>query len=59
MPSVERALRPEAPRGWRADEKAGMKYEGTLRQVVLRFGKYHDVRVYSILKSEYVESLEK
>ena len=45
--------------GWRADEKAGMKYEGTLRQVILRFGKYHDVRVYSILKSEYVESLEK
>ncbi len=44
--------------GWRADEKAGMKHEGTLRQVILRFGKYHDVRVYSILRSEYVESLE-
>lgn len=43
--------------GWRADEKAGMKYEGTLRQVILRFGKYHDVRVYSILRSEYLESL--
>jgi RimJ/RimL family protein N-acetyltransferase len=43
--------------GWRADEKAGMKYEGRLRQVILRFGKYHDVRVYSILRSEYVESL--
>ena len=45
--------------GWRADEKAGMQYEGTLRQVILRFGKYHDVRVYSILRSEYLESLEK
>ena len=44
--------------GWRADEKAGMKYEGTLRQVILRFGAYHDVRVYSILRSEYLESLE-
>src|SRR5437016_2060384 len=42
--------------GWRADEKAGMKYEGTLRQVILRFGKYHDVRVYSILRSEYLEN---
>ena len=44
--------------GWRADEKAGMKYEGTLRQVILRFGKYHDVRVYSILRSEYLEGNE-
>lgn len=41
--------------GWRADEKAGMKYEGTLRQAILRFGKYNDVRVYSILRSEYLE----
>lgn len=44
--------------GWRADEKAGFKYEGTLRQVILRFGKYHDVRVYSMLRSEYLESLK-
>ncbi len=43
--------------GWRADEKAGFKYEGTLRQVILRFGKYHDVRIYSILRSEYLASL--
>src|SRR6266550_3974419 len=42
--------------GWRADEKAGMKYEGTLRQVILRFGKYSDVRVYSLLKSEYLQN---
>lgn len=44
--------------GQRADEKAGMRYEGTLRQVILRFGKYHDVRVYSILRSEYLENLK-
>jgi RimJ/RimL family protein N-acetyltransferase len=43
--------------GQRADEKAGMRLEGTLRQVILRFGEYHDVRVYSILRSEYSESL--
>ena len=44
--------------GWRADEKAGMKFEGMLREVILRFGKYHDVRVYGILRGEYLESLE-
>lgn len=44
--------------GWRADEKAGFKYEGTLRQAILRFGKYNDVRVYSLLRSEYLESVE-
>lgn len=44
--------------GWRADEKAGFKYEGTLRQAILRFGKYNDVRVYSLLRSEYLESSE-
>jgi RimJ/RimL family protein N-acetyltransferase len=43
--------------GWRADEKAGMKFEGRLRQSMLRFGKYHDERVYSILRSEFLESL--
>jgi RimJ/RimL family protein N-acetyltransferase len=40
--------------GWRADEKAGFKYEGSLREAILRFGKYHDVRVYSILRSEFL-----
>ena len=44
--------------GQRADEKAGMRYEGTLRQVIFRFGKYHDVRVYSILRNEYLEKLQ-
>lgn len=44
--------------GQRADEKAGMKYEGTLRQVILRFGTYHNVRIYSILRDEYLEMLK-
>jgi RimJ/RimL family protein N-acetyltransferase len=39
--------------GWRADEKAGFTHEGTLREDVLRFGKYHNVKVYSILRNEY------
>jgi RimJ/RimL family protein N-acetyltransferase len=41
--------------GWRADEKAGFKYEGTLRQAIMRTGTYHDVRVYSILRSEFLK----
>ena len=41
--------------GWRADEKAGFKYEGTMRESILRFGKHSDMRVYSILRSEYLQ----
>ncbi|HTK07416.1 MAG TPA: GNAT family protein [Ktedonobacteraceae bacterium] len=44
--------------GWRADEKAGFKYEGTLREAIMRFGKYHGVRVYSILRSEFMKQDE-
>lgn len=43
--------------GQRADEKAGMRHEGTLRQVIFRFGRYHDIRIYSILRSEFLENL--
>jgi RimJ/RimL family protein N-acetyltransferase len=43
--------------GWRADEKAGFKHEGTIREAIARFGKYHDVRIYSILKREYLETI--
>ncbi len=44
--------------GWRADEKAGFKYEGTLREVIPRFGKFHNVRVYSLLRSEFLEKTQ-
>jgi RimJ/RimL family protein N-acetyltransferase len=43
--------------GWRSDEKVGFKYEGTLREAIPRFGKFQDVRVYSILKSEFLEKM--
>lgn len=43
--------------GWRADEKAGFTYECTLRESIPRFGKYHNERVYSILRREYLERL--
>ncbi|GCE47690.1 RimJ/RimL family protein N-acetyltransferase [Thermosporothrix hazakensis] len=45
--------------GWKADEKAGFKYEGTLREAIFRFGKYNNVRVYSLLRSEFLEQEEK
>jgi RimJ/RimL family protein N-acetyltransferase len=45
--------------GWRADEKAGFKFECVLRETILRFGKYHNVRVYSLLRREFLEEQEK
>jgi len=37
----------------RVMQKAGMKYEGLLRQYMLTKGTYRDLKVYSILRSEY------
>ncbi len=42
--------------GWRADEKAGFKYEGTLREAIPRFGTFHNVKVYSLLRREFLET---
>lgn len=36
----------------RVMEKAGMKYEGTLRQYSYKDGYYHDVKMYSIIRSD-------
>ena len=41
--------------GWHADEKAGFKLEGILREAFQRSGKYHDVRMYSLLRNEFFE----
>ena len=41
--------------GRRADEKTGFKYEGTLRELIMRNGKHQNVCVYSMLRSEYLE----
>lgn len=40
---------------FKAMEKAGMKYEGTLRQKVMMKGKYVDMKYYSILREDYSE----
>lgn len=41
------------PASGRVLEKAGMTYEGVLRQHYFRFGAFEDVACYSILRSEY------
>ena len=43
------------PASGRVMQKIGMKYEGTLRQSILRFGKYEDAAIYGILKDEYAD----
>jgi RimJ/RimL family protein N-acetyltransferase len=41
------------PRARRSYEKAGLALEGTLRQAAFRNGKYIDVHMMSILRSEW------
>lgn len=38
----------------RVMEKVGMTYEGTLRRLIFIKGTFHDVKMYSILREEYV-----
>lgn len=46
------------PSSGRVMEKIGMRYEGTLRQHVKKWGEYKDLKMYSILKGEYKTSLD-
>lgn len=41
------------PASGKVMQKIGMTHEGILRQGVLKYGVYEDLRVYSILRSEY------
>ncbi|GLC89291.1 GNAT family N-acetyltransferase [Lysinibacillus piscis] len=41
------------PGSWRVMEKIGLKYEGTLKQHVARFGQFHDLAYYGLLKEEF------
>jgi ribosomal-protein-alanine N-acetyltransferase len=38
----------------RVMEKVGMTYEGTLRRLIFIKGTFHDVKMYSLLRDEYV-----
>ena len=37
-------------------EKVGMKFEGLLRQHIYSKGSYHDMKMYSILKQEWLDT---
>ncbi|GJQ62493.1 MAG: N-acetyltransferase [Melioribacteraceae bacterium] len=41
------------PQSGRVMEKIGMKYEGTMRQHLLKFDKYQDIIIYGITKEDY------
>ncbi len=44
------------PASMKVMSKAGLKYEGTFRQHVKKWGKYEDLAYFGILKSEYLSS---
>ncbi|WP_240468661.1 GNAT family protein [Gracilibacillus sp. YIM 98692] len=35
-------------------QKIGLRYEGTLKQDILRWDKYEDVDIYGLLKEDYI-----
>lgn len=41
------------PGSWKVMEKIGLKYEGTLKQHVSRFGIFYDLAYYGLLKEEF------
>ncbi|MFD1927489.1 GNAT family N-acetyltransferase [Sporosarcina siberiensis] len=43
------------PGSWRIMEKVGLKYEGTLKQHVARFGQFYDLTYYGLLKEEFAK----
>ncbi|HET8844884.1 MAG TPA: GNAT family protein [Ktedonobacteraceae bacterium] len=43
--------------GWRTDEKAGFQLEGVLREAIQRFGRPQNIRIYSLLRREFLERL--
>ena len=38
---------------YRVMEKAGMRFEGVLREQMLKKGTFHDMKMYSILRKEF------
>jgi RimJ/RimL family protein N-acetyltransferase len=45
--------------GWKVDEKVGFRLEGIAREAFFRSGDAYDVRVYSLLRQEYLEQVQK
>jgi ribosomal-protein-alanine N-acetyltransferase len=52
---IEGTCRTENTASSRVMEKAGMKYEGTLRQYSYKNGIYYDVKMYSLIKSDLAD----
>lgn len=52
---IEATCMPENIASARVMEKAGMSYEGTLRERLLIKGRFVDLKMYSILRNEYDE----
>lgn len=50
---IAASYRIDNPASGRVMEKAGMRFEGTFRQVVFRDGAYSDLSYYAILREEY------
>lgn len=46
------------PGSSRIMEKIGLRYEGTLKQHVARFGKYYDLAYYGLLKKEFEAEIQ-
>jgi len=46
------------PASGRVLQKIGMKYEGCMRQNILKWGNFVDVELYSILKQEFDSGLK-
>lgn len=56
---IQSAAKPENIGSWRVLEKCGMTFEGLQRECQKAKGIFHDLKFYSILKSEYMQSFEK
>ena len=56
---VEAIHEPANPASGAVMRKCGMQYEGRLRQKLCNKGRYVDVDLYAILKSEYKEHMER
>ena len=50
---IEARCRPENIASARVMEKAGMKFEGTLRKQIFSKGKHHDMKMYSIIRNDW------
>ena len=56
---IQASHRTDNPASGRVMEKAGMQYEGTLRQMMIRDGEFTDISYRSILREDYNQAIER